>query len=268
VKLRQDDKDRQNILNWLTEVDYGLRQSDYLSRRQPGTGRWLLESTHYKTWLDKDQGILFCPGIPGAGKTILTSIMIEELIRHFEDDKDIGIAYLYCDFRQRDYQKTQDLLAGLLKQLSQCRSCLPKKVELLYKKHKDRKTRPSQHEISEALRSVISMYSRAFIVIDAIDECQEAGGIRAGFLKEIFNLHASCKVNLFATSRFIPDIMEKFDGDLSIEIRASEEDIQQYLEDHANELRPFVTRAENRKLLEEIVHVISHTVDGMYVPNN
>jgi hypothetical protein len=267
VKLRLDDKDRQNILNWLTEVDYGPQQSDCLGRRQPGTGRWLVETTQYQTWLDTDQGILFCPGIPGAGKTILTSIVIEELTRHFGDDTDIGIAYLYCDFRQQDQQKAQDLLAGLLKQLSQCPSSLPEKVNSLYNQHKPRQTRPLLHEISEALRSVVAIYSRVFIIIDAIDECQEAGGNRARFLKEIFNLQTSCKANVFATSRFVPDIMEKFDGHLSLEIRASEEDIQRYLEGHMTELRPFVTRAENRKLLEEIVHVISHTVDGMYVLN-
>jgi hypothetical protein len=111
------------------------------------------------------------------------------------------------------------------------------------------------------------MYTRVFIIVDAIDECQEAGGNRARFLKEIFNLQTSCKANVFATSRFVPDIMDNFDGHLSLEIRASEEDIQRYLEGHMTELRPFVTRAENRKLLEEIVHVISHTVDGMYVLN-
>lgn len=114
---------------------------------------------------------------------------------------------------------------------------------------------------------MVSIYSRVFIIVDAIDECQEAGGNRARFLTEIFKLQANHKINIFATSRFVPDIMEKFDGHPSIEIRASEEDIQRYLEGHANELRPFVTRAENRHLLEEIVHVISHTVDGMYVLN-
>ncbi|KAI0157872.1 hypothetical protein GGR52DRAFT_179375 [Hypoxylon sp. FL1284] len=34
-QLRQDDRD---ILDWLTPLDYG-QQSDYISRRQPGTGR-------------------------------------------------------------------------------------------------------------------------------------------------------------------------------------------------------------------------------------
>lgn len=267
MKLRQDDKYHQSILNWLTEVDYGPRQSDCLGRRQPETGRWLLETTQYQTWLDTDKGILFCPGIPGAGKTILTSIIIEELTRKFRDDTDIGIAYLYCDFRQQDQQKTQDLLAALLKQLSQCRSSIPEKVKSLYNQHKVRRTRPLLHEISETLRSVVVMYSRVFIIIDAIDECQEAGGNRVRFLTEIFNLQASCKVNIFATSRLVPDIMEKFDGHLSLEIRASEEDIQRYLEGHMNELRPFVTRVENRHLLEDIVRGISDTVDGMYVLN-
>ena len=56
-------------------------------------------------WLDTDKQTLFCPGIPGAGKTIITAVVVNDLATRFADDLDIGIAYIYCDFRRRDEQK-------------------------------------------------------------------------------------------------------------------------------------------------------------------
>jgi predicted Zn-dependent protease len=91
---------------------------------------------------------LFCPGIPGAGKTILTTITIDDLTMRFQSEADIGITYLYCNFRRQDEQKADHLLASLLKQLSQERTSLPDSVKALYEKHKDQQTRPSFDEIS------------------------------------------------------------------------------------------------------------------------
>src|SRR6266702_6012814 len=79
VKQRQDDQDRQKIFDWLTSVDYGPQQSDYIRRRQAGTGQWLLDSKEFNEWLDQGKQTLFCPGIPGAGKTIITSIVVHYL---------------------------------------------------------------------------------------------------------------------------------------------------------------------------------------------
>lgn len=53
------------------------------------------------------------------------------------------------------------------------------------------------------------MYLRAFVV-DALDECQASNGYRMRFLSDIFNLQAKCQARLFAPSRFIPEITEKF----------------------------------------------------------
>ncbi|KAF3903443.1 hypothetical protein ABW20_dc0102901 [Dactylellina cionopaga] len=67
------------ILNWLTPIDYRPQHIDYIRRKQAGTGKWLLESTEFQSWVnDKDQ-TLFCPGIPGAGKTIMAATVIEYL---------------------------------------------------------------------------------------------------------------------------------------------------------------------------------------------
>ena len=258
---RQDDQERLGILDWLTPIDYAPQQSDFINRRQAGTGQWLLDSPKFHAWLQADKQTLFCPGIPGAGKTILTSIVVNELTTRFGNDKSIGVAYIYCNFRRQDEQKAGDLLVNLLRQLVQGMPSLPQDVKSLYSKNKY--TRPSSDETLKALHSVTAMYSRAFIVVDAFDECQASDGCRSRFLSEIFNLQAKSRANIFATSRFIPEITERFEGSMSLEIRASEHDVRKYVDGHMSHLPSFVGRSLD--LQEEIKAEIVKAVDGMYV---
>ena len=260
---RQDDQERLSILDWLTPIDYAPQHSDIINRRQAGTGQWLLDSPKFHAWLQVDKQTLFCPGIPGAGKTILTSIVVNELTTRFGNDKSIGVAYIYCNFRQQDEQKAGDLLANLLRQLVQGQPSLLEDMKLLYDKHKDKHTRPSFDEILKALHSVTAMYSRAFIIVDALDECQASDGCRSRFLSEIFNLQAKSRANIFATSRFIPEITERFEGSMLLEIRASEHDVRRYVDGHMWHLPSFVGRSPD--LQEEIKDEIVKAVDGMYV---
>jgi Cdc6-like AAA superfamily ATPase len=259
----QHDQEHEAILKWLTPTEYAPQQNDYIRRRQPGTGQWLLDSAEFQKWLDTSKQTLFCQGIPGAGKTILTSIVVDDLCKRYRGDPTIGIAFVYCNFRRRGEQQADDLLANLLKQLTQGRSPLPSSIKDLYGQHQARQTRPSLDEISTALRSVAAMYSRVFIIVDALDECQTSDGCRTRFLSELFNLRTNCAANIFATSRFVPEITDKFDRALSLEIRASKDDMKRYLEGHIGELAIFLQ--ENQQLQEEIKTGISEAVDGMYV---
>lgn len=265
VKLsrHQHDQEHVTILKWLTPIDYAPQQYDYINRRQPGTSQWLLDSAEFKTWMDTDKQTLLCLGIPGAGKTILTSIVVEFLCKRFQDDLSVGIAYLYCDFRRQDEQKAEDLLASLLKQLTQGLPSLPDTVKSLYDRHTVKGTRPSLDEISKSLQSVAVLYSRVFIIVDALDECRASDGSRARFLAEAFNLQAKCRANLFATSRLIPEITEKFDRSISLEIRASAEDVRRYVHSHISRLPSFV--GYNPELQEDIETEIINPADGVYV---
>ena len=204
---------------------------------------------------------MFCPGIPGAGKTIITSIVIEELTTRFRNDKSVGIAYIYCNFRRQDEQKIDDLLASLLKQLAESQSSLPGTVKELYDRHKTKQTRPSLDEISRTLQAVTTLYSRVFIAIDALDECQASHGYRTALLSEMFSLQVKSGANLFATSRFLPEITEKLNKGMMLEIRATNQDVQRYLEGHMSQLPTFVL--SRPKLQEEIITELVEAIEGM-----
>lgn len=247
------------IADWLTQIDYGPQHSDYFKSRQPGTGQWLLDSPKFHTWLEMDKATLLCPGIPGAGKTILTSIVIDHLYSKCKIDSSIGIAYIYCNFRRKDEQKINDLLASLLKQFIQERSSVPECINALYDQHKDRRTQPSLDEVSQTLTSVITYYSRAYIVIDALDEL--SNGCQSTFLSTIFSIQAKTGVKVFVTSRPILSITELFNGCLSLEILASDEDVRKYLNGRISQLPRCVSGKP--ELQEEITTQIVQVVEGM-----
>lgn len=98
-------------------------------------------------------------------------------------------------------------------------------MKFLYKSHKDIQTQLSFDKISRTLQSIAAIYSRVFIVVDAVDKYKVSDGCQIKFLSYIINLHANCQASLFATSRFILEIIDKFNKYMQLEIRASDEDI-------------------------------------------
>jgi Cdc6-like AAA superfamily ATPase len=204
-----------------------------------------------------DSQMLFCPGIPGAGKTTLSAAVIDHLHQQFRNDPDVGVAYLYCNFRRHGTQKLDDLVGNLLKQLASARPVLPHSVTTLYRDG----GRPSLDKLSSALWSVVAEYSRVFVVVDALDECATAERCRVSLMEQLLELNSTTGVNVFTTSRPVPDIVDMFCRFPSLEIRASSEDVGRYLQGHMGELMPFVARSKD--LQERIVTAISHAADGM-----
>ncbi|EGU71751.1 hypothetical protein FOXB_17740 [Fusarium oxysporum f. sp. conglutinans Fo5176] len=263
MRFRQLNKEHQAILDWLIPVDYGTQQSDYFGSRQKGTGQWLLESTEYRDWRVVNGKTLFCPGIPGAGKTIASSIIINDLHNKLSGNPSLGIGYIYCNFQRQKEQNINDLLASLHKQLSRSWRCLPESVKLLYDKHEKNGTRPLVEELSAALQSVVQSYEKVFIVIDALDECQTLDGCRGKLLSESFRLQSRFTVNFCATSRPISDITSIFKRASCLVIRATKDDVALYLEKHIGTLWSVVK--SNAGIQGEIKTGISDAVDGMFL---
>lgn len=77
TELFQDDrraKRRDTILNWISNLEHDQKHETVRSPRVEGTGGWLLERTEYVQWRDDvpSSNVLWCHGIQGSGKTVLT----------------------------------------------------------------------------------------------------------------------------------------------------------------------------------------------------
>ncbi|KAF3229698.1 hypothetical protein TWF106_000148 [Orbilia oligospora] len=259
LKKSLDGEENWKILDWITPIDDSSRHNDTLNRREPGTGEWLLNSTEYQNWLNTAKEVLFCPGIPGAGKTILSSIVIEHLIDRYSYNPAVGVAYIYFNYKVNAHIKVDELLSNLLKQLARTQDSLSNYVKDLYDRCKG--IRPSRAEIVQALGAVVASYSRVFIIVDALDEYERC----SEFLGQLFEIHKNYALNIFATSRPIPEIRGIFERHeislMELEIRASEADIIKYLEGQILHSGGNIVR-RNKAL---IIYKISKLAQGMFL---
>lgn len=256
------EKERRSIAKWLTPVNYAVQQSDLINRRQEGTGTWFLESKEFQLWLTqpREHPTLFCPGIPGAGKSMITSILIAYLQAHFKTDPKVEIAYIFYNHQQQDKQNLTDLIASLLRQLAHGQGFEP--ARKLYNKHEHGKTHASLEELLDTLHAVVSSYSRVIILIDALDECQVHDS-REMFLQELFRLqeNAGTDLNIFATSRHGQSIEAFFESSLKRNIHADEADVRRYIDEKLQRFPSWV--AKNDFLKETIKETVARAVDGM-----
>ena len=122
-QYREYQERKQALLAKLTTIDFEATHTDISSRRAKSTGQWLLESPVYNSWRSKlSPSIMWCPGIPGAGKTVLASLIIDslrgpEMTRKCSDPQQAcnGVAGIYCNYKSP--QTTENLLGSLLQQL-------------------------------------------------------------------------------------------------------------------------------------------------------
>lgn len=251
---------REFILEWLTRIDYESQQRDAIRLRQAGTGQWLLDSQQYQDWLAAKDNTLFCPGIPGAGKTVLASIINEDLRHRFHADSQIGLAHLFFDYRRQDQQSLEILLSGLLKQLVSQHLLLPKQVEDCFTIHQQEYSGRAR-AIMLTLEAVIASFSRVFIVLDAVDECLAPAQHCTDLLCAIQELQKRHKLQLLATSRLIPEVTERFTAASVLQIQANSQDVRKYLTEQIHRLPGFVRK--DVQLQNEVVSNIVEAVQGM-----
>jgi hypothetical protein len=230
---------------------------------QGGTGQWFLNTTDFWTWLYRDGAILFCPGMPGAGKTHIASLVIHYLQSSNPFDWRPRLAYMYCEYTHQLTRET--LLGSLLKQLSRTLHPLPTKLTNLYKDHKFNRTQPSVDELRTVLHDIVSSSKRCFIVVDGIDECPDDEGMRAFLLETLTELRQLPSTSILVMSRDIPHIRDHFSAQncLEIKVRASDHDIDTYLNHRIPRVLPLL--ADNLDLQRNIKSVIMTAARGMYV---
>ncbi|KAL2116545.1 hypothetical protein VTJ04DRAFT_8713 [Mycothermus thermophilus] len=125
----------------------------------------------------------------------------------------VGVAFLYCNYRQKEEQHAEDLIANLFKQLATGLDHLPRPLETLYFSYLRR--RPPLTTLVSVLISVAALYKEGvLVVVDALDECQLSDKNRSRLISALLDFHSAkgTKANLMVTSRpGIPDIIAAFD---------------------------------------------------------
>jgi nucleoside phosphorylase len=261
IQAIHDGKSDADILEWLSDINSGAHHDDVFSLRAPHTGHWLLESPTYQEWIQGNGRVLFCPGIPGAGKTILTSIVINDLTERFRDTTKTSIAYIYCRFKRSDMQQVSRLLASLLKQFCYYLPSVPDIVRELFETHFKKQTRPQLSQTREILEKVACSFSRSFIVVDGLDEWSEQENDQWDLTDELLRLHERTGIDLFATSRCIPHILDKFSRYPSLHISCHEDDVRLYVEQNLWRISKHLDICES--LEDQIKAGICKTCHGM-----
>lgn len=264
VKRKIEHDEHRFVLTWLISFDYSSLQNDFLKRREPGTGQWLLSSTEYETWLENPGQVLFCPGILGAGKTTMASIIVDDLCGRFRDQTTIGIAFVYFMNSLKSQQSAVDIFASLVRQLTEFQPTMPASILELYKKHSLRQTRPSLDELSAVFQSLTKSFSQVFIIIDALDECEKSNA--SSFLETLLRIHEGSPCNILVTSKNIHYIARAFQKFPKLEIRANEADVEKYLRTRVSSLPAIIRR--DAELQKEIIASISKAANGMYVQHS
>ncbi|KAF2728404.1 HET-domain-containing protein, partial [Polyplosphaeria fusca] len=107
------------ILRWLAAPDPSVNYQKAFKQRQQDTGLWFLESELYTNWRVDDASSIWLYGIPGCGKTILSSTVLQDILQHCDIKLGQVAAYFYFDFNDVKKQHADLMLRSLVCQLLQ-----------------------------------------------------------------------------------------------------------------------------------------------------
>lgn len=176
------------------------------------------------------------------------------------------IVCIYCSHQQSGQQTPVNFLASILKQMIQDGHPILDGLHKLYKQHTTKATRPTLEEISGVLRAKSDQFKRLFVVVDALDECDDIDGCRESLLTELQNLG---NINLMITSRPHIGIDDPVIKILQLEIRANDEDLGKYVDGRIKRQARLAKHArEHANLQEDIRRTIIETARGMCVASS
>ncbi|KAK0631420.1 hypothetical protein B0T14DRAFT_2863 [Immersiella caudata] len=172
-KAEREDRRREQqtrVRAWLAHEDMQSDQ-DYnagLRNSFPGTGLWILKKRLLRAWFDpesKADPILWLTGIPGAGKTILASVIIDEARK-----RNAHVVYFYCKDENDRRNNFLSITKTLLHQLCLGDEHLTEYLDTEMSTSGD--TTLSRISVAKALLEVaVHSKDSLFIIIDGLDEC-------------------------------------------------------------------------------------------------
>ena len=254
---------RDSALRWLSQVDPSEDFHRALKKRSTATGVWLLDTASFRSWSEfsdtpSDSAVLWINGRPGSGKTVLSATAIEHLQR---SKGDVPVAYFYCDSGDIRKKSTLNVCGSILSQLVVQLPSVPPGILEAYGRAK----RYGRHHISlsddlfSVLKDVVASLQAVYIILDGIDECDDAGELTKSFADIARNVTA---LRLACVSRKIPAIQNELEGATLIHLDTNlvQPDIDRYISRSLGSLPGKGTDAQDRIFLK-----LSQAADGMFL---
>ncbi|KAL9082444.1 MAG: hypothetical protein Q9165_008890 [Trypethelium subeluteriae] len=248
------------IQQWLQPPDPSENYNKALEQRHEGSGRWFLESEVFTEWKTRSSSFLWLHGIPGCGKTILSTTIIEDLKKNIPPSH--LLLYFYFDFSDTSKQSLDKMIRSLVSQLYGRLETTKKEIDTLLLSCEDGRQQPKSELLCEIVLRSINQAEGVWIVLDALDECTTRTGTRTkgllawirGFLElQRLNVHT------IVTSRQEQDIQAELENQIrkkdmiSINTDLISDDVHAYINARVREddrLKRWRSRPEVQKEIE------------------
>ena len=152
-------------------------------------------------------------------------------------------------------------LASLIRQLAIRIKPFPQLLRDFYDLCKEDQAQDLFFELWETFKATCEAFERCFIVIDALDECENQGH-RKEIVRMLKDL-PTASISVFVTSRpHSHDIKLYFEDSLKIDIAASEADIKQYC-CHMIQESVNATELLDGALKQQVMDTVASKANGM-----
>ncbi|KAF1928951.1 HET-domain-containing protein, partial [Didymella exigua CBS 183.55] len=256
------------ICTWLSAPDPSTNYHKAHKQRQADTGLWLLNGPNFSQWKESAASRLWLYGIPGCGKTILSSTIIKHLLQHCNDDAGMVTAYFYFDFNDAQKQDPELMLRSLLCQLLQRSSMIPKGVDALFSSSDNGQRQPPLHALLEVIPQVMQQFTHAYIVLDALDECTSRPELM-DVLETVAGYQLD-SVHLLMTSRKERDIESsleiyiKEEDTICLQRDVVDKDIQRYVQQRLSNDKSLTKWNKDAAIRQEIEAALMRGARGMF----
>ncbi|KAK4694873.1 hypothetical protein P7C71_g2783, partial [Lecanoromycetidae sp. Uapishka_2] len=252
ISIHVTDERRAALLAKVSNINYDDFHSNLANSRADSTGGWLLESAEFRDWEAKP-GVLFCKGIPGSGKTILSSLVVDHLRRC--QSEGVAIVKIYC--RYNDPLSAEDLIRSVLRQLLESLKALPIFVDDHFASDINRSN------LFTHFSTILCCFRNVKIVVDALDECHE----RVQLVQFLGQRVPNATLHVLYTCRIgTSDVERKLEDAVHLEIRSNETDVRKYIHERlrSNDTIPEFDDS-NPDLFDQIVDAILPRLEGMFL---
>jgi hypothetical protein len=261
-----DNSEDARLKAWLNPTDASVNFVNASNLRHRGTGRWFLESDRYVSFKSTPNARLWLRGIPGCGKTVLASTIIEDL--KFDKSLETAVVYFFFSFTDQATQKLDDMLRSLIYQLVVCHKSTRIHLAKLLEGCAGGTQRPQTKELVEVFQEMAGEVRSVTVVLDALDESKE----RPDLLRwiESFSISTDHHCKFILLSRPERDIEAALaswltpNGAITLEGEPIDEDLNAYIH-YRLEMEHNLKRMKS--IHDEITDVLITKASGMWVSN-